>query len=101
MSYDYLVVGAGSAGCALARRLSDNPDVSVALIEAGGSDDLPGISAPAEYFGLWGTDIDWRYESTPQVGTNNRIHRMPRGRVLGGTSSINGMVYLRGARGDY
>jgi choline dehydrogenase len=101
MSYDYLVVGAGSAGCALARRLSDNPDVSVALIEAGGADDLPAISAPAEYFGLWGTDIDWRYESTPQVGTNNRIHLLPRGRVLGGTSSINGMVYLRGASGDY
>jgi choline dehydrogenase len=101
MTYDYLVIGAGSAGCALARRLSDNPDVSVALIEAGGADDRPEIGAPAEYFKLWGTDVDWRYESTPQVGTNNRIHGLPRGRVLGGTSSINGMVYLRGAAGDY
>jgi choline dehydrogenase len=99
--YDYLVVGAGSAGCALARRLSDNPDVSVALIEAGGADDRPEISDPTEYFKLWGTDVDWSYDSTPQAGTQNRVHQMPRGRVLGGTSSINGMVYLRGAAGDY
>jgi choline dehydrogenase len=100
-TYDYVVVGAGSAGCALARRLSDHADISVALIESGGADDRPAISSPADYYELWGSDVDWRYASTPQAGTNNRIHNLPRGRVLGGTSSINGMVYLRGAKADY
>ena len=100
-SYDYVVVGGGSSGCALARKLSDNPEVSVALIESGGADDRWEIASPAEYFKLWGTDVDWKYESVPQAGTNHRIHRMPRGRVLGGTSSINGMVYLRGASSDF
>lgn len=100
-AFDYVVVGAGSAGCALARRLSDHPDVSVALIEAGGADDRPEIGAPTEYFKLWGTDVDWSYTSVPQAGTNDRVFDLPRGRVLGGTSSINGMVYLRGASGDY
>jgi choline dehydrogenase len=100
-SYDYVVVGAGSSGCALARRLSDNPEVSVALIEAGGADDRYEITSPIEYFKLWGTDVDWGYTSTPQPGTAGRVHQMPRGRVLGGTSSINGMVYLRGAADDF
>jgi choline dehydrogenase len=100
-AYDYVVVGAGSSGCAVARRLSDNPDVSVALIEAGGADTHPDISAPTEYFKLWGTDIDWNYDSVPQPGTKDRVHKLPRGRVLGGTSSINGMVYLRGASHDF
>jgi choline dehydrogenase len=100
-AYDYVVVGAGSSGCALSRRLSDHPDLSIALIEAGGADDRPAIGNPTDYFHLWGTDVDWQYVSTAQAGTNDRIHNLPRGRVLGGTSSINGMVYLRGARGDY
>jgi choline dehydrogenase len=99
--YDYVVVGAGSAGCALARRLSDDAEVSVALIEAGGPDHRTEITSPTEYFKLWGTDVDWAYESVPQPGTKGRIHGMPRGKVLGGTSSINGMVYLRGARQDF
>jgi choline dehydrogenase len=99
--FDYVVVGAGSAGCALARRLSDHPDLTVGLIEAGGTDEHPDISEPTAYFRLWGTDVDWAYESEPQPGTNRRVHKMPRGRVLGGTSSINGMVYLRGASADY
>ena len=99
--YDRIVVGAGSAGCALARRLSDNPEISVALIEAGGADRRPEITSPTEYFKLWGTDVDWGYESVAQPGTKGRIHAMPRGKVLGGTSSLNGMVYLRGAREDF
>jgi choline dehydrogenase len=100
-TYDVIVVGAGSAGCALANRLSADPSRSVALLEAGGSDDREAIRVPRQYFSLWGTDVDWHHVSTPQSGTMDRVHVMPRGRVLGGTSSINGMVYLRGARSDY
>jgi choline dehydrogenase len=100
-TYDFVIVGAGSAGCALANRLTADPSVSVALIEAGGDDSREAIRDPRQYFSLWGTDVDWGYASTPQPRTANRVHPMPRGRVLGGTSSINGMVYLRGARSDY
>jgi choline dehydrogenase len=70
-------------------------------VEAGGADDREAIRIPRQYFSLWGTDVDWQYVSTPQPGTGGRSHLMPRGRVLGGTSSLNGMVYLRGAASDY
>ncbi len=99
--FDIVVVGAGSAGCALARRLTDDSSVTVALVEAGGQPHHPHIAAPTEYFKLWGSEIDWDYESVAQPGTAGRRHRLPRGRVLGGTSTINGMVYLRGAREDF
>jgi choline dehydrogenase len=99
--YDVVIVGAGSAGCALAHRLSSDPSISVALIEAGGDDSHEDILVPHRYFSLWGTDVDWGYLSTPQRGTMDRVHRMPRGKVLGGTSSLNGMVWLRGAASDY
>ena len=99
--FDVVVVGAGSAGCALARRLTDDPSLRVALVEAGGEPSHPFIASPTEYFKLWGTEIDWDYQSVPQTGTAGRRHRLPRGRVLGGTSAINGMVYLRGARDDF
>lgn len=99
--FDVVIVGAGSAGCALANRLSADPTRSVALIEAGGSDEREAIRVPRQYFSLWGTDVDWQYVSTPQPRTANRVHVMPRGKVLGGTSSLNGMVYLRGSRLDY
>ncbi len=98
---DYVIVGAGSAGCALAYRLSEDPDVSVVLLEAGGPDEHPDIHNPPVYFSLWGSEIDWAYRSVPQKNTGYRVHPWPRGKVLGGTSSINGMVFLRGSRHDY
>ena len=100
-SFDVVIVGAGSAGCALAHRLSADPSRRVCLIEAGGSDDREAIRVPRQYFSLWGSDVDWKYLSTPQSGTAGRTHVMPRGKVLGGTSSLNGMVYLRGGAADY
>ncbi|MFT4037217.1 MAG: GMC family oxidoreductase N-terminal domain-containing protein [Thermomicrobiales bacterium] len=99
--FDVVIVGAGSAGCALANRLTADPTVRVALLEAGGDDSRDDIRIPHRYFTLWGTDVDWQYVSTPQPGTARRTHVMPRGKVLGGTSSLNGMVYLRGAASDY
>ncbi len=99
--YDYVIVGAGSAGCSLAYQLSSNPAISVVLLEAGGADEHPGIHNPPVYFSLWGTELDWAYQTVPQKHTAYRIQQWPRGKVLGGTSSINGMVYLRGDRHDY
>lgn len=100
-SFDVVIVGAGSAGCALANRLSSDPTLRVALLEAGGDDSREAILVPHQYFTLWGSDVDWQYVSTAQKGTCGRTHVMPRGKVLGGTSSLNGMVYLRGAASDY
>ena len=100
-TYDYVIVGAGSAGCVLAARLSEDPDVSVLVIEAGPPDDKENIRIPAAFGSLLKTDVDWDYATMPEPGCNSRMMYMPRGKTLGGSSSINAMVYIRGARADY
>jgi choline dehydrogenase len=99
--YDYVIVGAGSAGCVLANRLSEDPDVQVLLLEAGPPDTLENIHVPLGYLQLGGTEVDWDYHSAPEHECDGRRITLPRGRVLGGSSSINAMVYIRGNRRDY
>ncbi len=99
--YDYVIVGAGSAGCVLANRLSEDPDVSVLLLEAGGPDTKENVHVPLGYLSLPNTDVDWRYHSAPEAGCGGRRIPLPRGRVLGGSSSTNAMVYIRGNPLDY
>ena len=101
MIRDYLIVGAGSAGCVLAERLSADGESSVLLLEAGGPDTAPDIRVPARFTDLFHTEIDWGYETLPQPGLNGRREYIPRGKVYGGTSSINAMVYARGHPSDY
>jgi choline dehydrogenase len=99
--YDYVVVGAGSAGCVLAARLSEDPDVSVALIEAGSPDTAPEIRVPAAFPALFKTSWDWDYDSEAEPELGGRRVYLPRGRMLGGSSSMNAMVYARGNAADY
>jgi len=102
MEYDYIVVGAGSAGCVMANRLSENPSNRVLLLEAGGADSSPFIHMPAGLAQLaTNTKVNWSYETEPQAGLNQRRMYWPRGKVLGGSSSINAMVYIRGQAEDY
>ncbi len=98
---DYILIGAGSAGCVLAYRLSANPDATVLLLEAGGRDDHPEIRIPALWGNLLGTAVDWDYRSEPQAQANQRELVWNRGKVLGGSSSINAMLYIRGHRWDF
>ena len=101
-SFDYIVVGAGTAGCLLANRLSADPSIRVLLLEAGGKDDYLWIHIPVGYLYCIGNPrTDWLYATEPEPGLNGRSIRYPRGKVFGGCSSINGMIYMRGQRRDY
>ena len=102
MEADYVIVGAGSAGCVLANRLSANPDVKVILLEAGGRDLNPWIHIPVGYFKtMHNPAVDWCYRTEPDPGLNGRQLDWPRGKVLGGSSSLNGLLYVRGQPQDY
>ena len=101
-SYDYVIVGAGTAGCVLANRLSADPAVSVLLLEAGGKDDYFWIHIPVGYlYTINNPRTDWCYKTEPDEGLNGRSIGYARGKVLGGCSSINAMIYMRGQRSDY
>ena len=100
-TYDYIIIGAGSAGCVLANRLSEDPDVKVLLLEAGPPDTKENVHVPLGYLQLATTDVDWDYHSAPERECDGRRIPLPRGKVLGGSSSINAMVYIRGNRLDY
>lgn len=100
--FDYIVVGAGSAGCVLANRLTEDGKSTVLLLEAGGKDTSPMIHIPVGYATtLKDPKVNWLYETEPDPGTHDRVHTWPRGKVLGGSSSINGLLYIRGQRQDY
>ncbi|MDZ5632858.1 GMC family oxidoreductase [Janthinobacterium sp. GMG1] len=100
--YDYIIVGGGTAGCVLANRLTRDKDASVLLVEAGGKDDYVWIHIPVGYLHCIGNPrTDWLYSTQADAGLGGRSLMYPRGKVLGGSSSINGMIYMRGQAGDY
>ncbi len=99
-TYDYVIVGAGSAGCVLANRLSEDPAVQVLLLEAGGPDTVDAIRMPAGFATLFKSEIDWAYDTEPQQHVDSPTY-FPRGKTLGGSSSINLMIYSRGSLADY
>ena len=102
MEFDYVIVGGGSAGCALAARLAENREARVCLIEAGGKGRNLFIRMPAGNGLVFGSaKLDWGFESVPQPALNDRKIYFPRGRALGGASIMNGMIYIRGVPQDY
>ena len=99
--YDYIIVGAGASGCVIANRLSAHSDISVLLIEAGPPDTNPNIHRPAGLFKLFDGSLTWNYRTVPQTNLNGRVLDFVQGRVLGGGSSVNGLVFTRGCPEDY
>ncbi|GGF66644.1 choline dehydrogenase [Azorhizobium oxalatiphilum] len=101
-TYDYVIVGAGSAGCVLANRLSADPNVRVAVVEAGGKDDWIWFHIPVGYlFAIGNPRADWCFKTEPEAGLNGRALSYPRGKAIGGSSAINAMIYMRGQAADY
>jgi len=99
--FDYVVIGAGSAGCVIAARLSENPQNRVLLLEAGPADGPDAMAVPSAWPSLIGSEVDWGYFTVPQLAAGGMPRRYSRGKVLGGSSSINGMIFLRGHRSGY
>lgn len=101
-TYDYIIIGGGTAGCVLAHRLSTQPDLKIALLEAGGRDNYPAIHMPIGYGRtIHHPKLSWHLRTCPESGADHRCLPLPRGRVLGGSSSLNGMIYIRGHPQDY
>ena len=102
MQADYVIIGAGSAGCVLAARLSEDPKKSIILVEAGGHDAWPSVQVPGGFVHtMVNPKVNWMYQTEPEPELHGRCMAMPRGRILGGTSSINGMLYVRGQKQDF
>ncbi|KAJ0336934.1 hypothetical protein COL154_014331, partial [Colletotrichum chrysophilum] len=100
--FDYIIVGAGTAGCLLANRLSADPDTTVLLLEAGGRDNYHWIHIPVGYlFAIGNPPSHWCFKTVSEKGLDGRALSYPRGKVIGGSSAINAMIYMRGQAGDY